>query len=319
MQEEQISIIVPVYNVENYLENSLQSIVNQTYKNLEIILIDDGSTDNSLIICNKFAKQDNRIKVLHKQNEGVCVARNKGIELSTSKYVTFIDSDDYIAADYVQSLYDCIIANDVDLVISNAINIAEDGTIVKYDDIEDLFMTKEECLYELLTEKHFYHVCWGNLYKKEFLKQCRFNPKYRIAEDLDFLYEYISKIENAYFLSKKTYYWIIRNSSVTHLEYSEKWNDELEVCNSIIDKTKILQNKLYKGAIGKYIRANVNQAHRFNLDRYKVKLLRNNIRMYKGEVLKYDELDKKSRLKTILFLYSYTLFKFASGIKSKIN
>ena len=100
-----ISIIIPIYNVEKYMEKCLNSVVNQTYNNIEIILIDDGSKDKSREICDNYAKKDNRIKVVHKENNGVSSARNTGIDMSKGKYITFIDSDDYIDTDYIETLY----------------------------------------------------------------------------------------------------------------------------------------------------------------------------------------------------------------------
>lgn len=319
MNIEKISIIIPIYNVDKYLDKCLDTIINQTYKNLEIILINDGSTDNSLNICKTYAKKDERIIILNKENEGVSISRNKGIKIATGKYVVFMDADDYVASNHVEHLYNCMIENNVDLVISNAIDIKEDGTIVKNKKNSDLLMTRDECLCELLTEKNFYHVCWGNLYKKEFLEECLFNSNYRIAEDLDFLYTYISKTKKVYFTSKKTYYWVIRNTSATHLPYSEKWNDELNICCSIIDRNCSKKNDLYEHSIAKYIRANVNQAHRFNLTREQANLLRNNIKVYQNKILTYKGFTKKYRLKIILFLYSYRLFKIIGNMKEKLD
>ena len=130
MKKEKVSVIIPIYNVEKYLEKCLNTIINQTYKNLEIILIDDGSTDKSSTICDEYCEKDKRIKVIHKNNEGVSSARNKGIELSKGKYIVFIDPDDYVTDEHVEVLYDCIISNNVDLVISNLIDINEDGIIL---------------------------------------------------------------------------------------------------------------------------------------------------------------------------------------------
>ena len=203
MKNDMISIIIPIYNVEKYLEKCLDSILNQTYKNLEIILIDDGSTDNSPNICNSYCEKDKRIKIIHKNNEGVSSARNKGIELSKGKYIVFIDSDDYVSNEHIEVLYDCIISNNVDLVISNLIDISEDGIILNNEEKESFLMNKDQCLKELLSEDNFYHLCCGNIYRKDLLEKIRFNCKYRIAEDLDFLYRYIKQISSAYFLSKK--------------------------------------------------------------------------------------------------------------------
>ena len=107
-KQDLISVIVPVYNVENYLKRCLDSIINQTYQNIEIILIDDGSTDNSGNLCEDYKKIDNRIKVVHKTNGGLSDARNTGIKKAKGKYITFVDSDDYVEYDYVEYLYNLI-------------------------------------------------------------------------------------------------------------------------------------------------------------------------------------------------------------------
>lgn len=313
-----ISIIIPIYNVEKYLEKCLDSILNQTYKNLEIILIDDGSTDNSPNICNSYCEKDKRIKIIHKNNEGVSSARNKGIELSKGKYIVFIDSDDYVSNEHIEVLYDCIISNNVDLVISNLIDISEDGIILNNEEKESFLMNKDQCLKELLSEDNFYHLCCGNIYRKDLLEKIRFNCKYRIAEDLDFLYRYIKQISSAYFLSKNTYYYLKREGSATNSIYSEKWNDELKICNFIISEMVELENNFHKYAKRKYIRLNINQAYRFELNKNQTKILKNNIKIYKNEMFNSKLFDNKEKLKIFLLLKSYYLFKIVSNIKDKI-
>ena len=112
---ELISVIVPIYNVEKYLERCLDSIIKQTYKNLDIILVDDGSIDNSTKICDEYVKKDSRIKVIHKENGGLSDARNVGIDNSDGKYICFIDSDDYIELDMIENLYDGIVKNNANI------------------------------------------------------------------------------------------------------------------------------------------------------------------------------------------------------------
>lgn len=116
---EKISIIIPVYNVKKYLNDCIQSVINQTYNNLEIILIDDGSTDGSGDYCDEIAKKDSRIFVYHKTNGGLSEARNVGIKISTGKYITFIDSDDYIENLYIETLYNSLIEYKADIAIVN--------------------------------------------------------------------------------------------------------------------------------------------------------------------------------------------------------
>ena len=106
-----ISVVLPIYNVENYIEKCMESVLNQTYKNIEIILVDDGSPDNCPIICDQYVKEDNRVKVVHKENGGLSDARNAGIKVANGDYITFIDSDDYVDKDYVEFLYNTIEEN----------------------------------------------------------------------------------------------------------------------------------------------------------------------------------------------------------------
>lgn len=319
MEMEKISIIVPIYNVEKYLEKCLKTIINQTYKNLEIILINDGSTDNSEVICNKYSKQDSRIIVLNKKNEGVSSARNEGIILSSGKYIVFIDPDDYVSNEHIEKLYNCIINNNVDLVISNGIDVSENGTVLNHKIRDDLFMTQEECLKELLRDTNFNNVSWGNIYKKEILNKCKFNCNYRIAEDLDFLYNYIKYINSAYFLGESTYYWLRREGSATNSEYTDKWHDEIEICNCIINDTKTFSEDLNTYAKCKYVRVNINQVQRFRLDRKQIKFYRDNINIYKKEVFSKKIFTRKDKFKINLFLKSYIVFKFFMNINKQLK
>ena len=117
-----ISIIVPVYNVEKYVAECIESIIKQTYQNLEILLIDDGSTDNSGKICDKYAEKDKRIKIIHKENGGVSSARNLGLDLAQGEYIAFIDSDDFVSNKYIESLYSAIEHKDAEIVLSKYSN-----------------------------------------------------------------------------------------------------------------------------------------------------------------------------------------------------
>ena len=118
MQNPLVSVIIPVYDVEPYLRRCLDSVVNQTYKNLEIILVDDGSTDSSPEICDEYAGADSRIIVIHKENGGQAEARNKGIEAATGEYITFVDADDYISSSYVNDLYKSMIIERCDIILN---------------------------------------------------------------------------------------------------------------------------------------------------------------------------------------------------------
>ena len=166
--EKLISVIIPVYNVELYLRRCVDSVINQTYKLLEIILVDDGSTDSSGKICEEYSKTDNRIKVIHKTNGGLSDARNAGIEICKGDYITFVDSDDWIDPDLVKHLYDIIVKFNADIsigmykkVYDNFIN---DKCIKEFYNVYEYAGTK--ALEELYVHRSFgVHAC-GKLYKR---------------------------------------------------------------------------------------------------------------------------------------------------------
>ena len=166
MEEELISVIVPVYKVEAYLNKCIDSIISQTYKNLEIILVDDGSPDNCPKICDEYAKKDKRIKVIHKKNGGLSDARNNGLRIATGKYIGFVDSDDYIDDGMYEYLYSLIKKYDADISTCGYRNFGE----YEYDDLvpkEEMCIDKIEALKKLSEDAIVKNYAWNKLYKKE--------------------------------------------------------------------------------------------------------------------------------------------------------
>ena len=152
--EDLISVVVPIYNVENYIKKCVDSILSQTYKNLEIILVDDGSPDNCPQICDEYAQKDNRIKVIHKENGGLSDARNAGIDISKGKFITFIDSDDYIEKDYVEVLYNSIKENASDMAIGSHKAIYDNGTILNKETGEKSVLDSKNVLERILYDEN---------------------------------------------------------------------------------------------------------------------------------------------------------------------
>ena len=186
---EKISVIVPVYNVEQYLERCVESIVNQTYKNLEIILVNDGSTDNSGELCDELAKKDNRIKVVHKENGGLSDARNNGERESTGEYIIFIDSDDYIHHEMLNTLYNQIVEKNADVSICGVMNVYSNSETPQCSDINmDFVCDKEGFLKEyLIGEKIPGSIC-NKLLKKSIADKLEF-PVGKIYEDAFYHYD----------------------------------------------------------------------------------------------------------------------------------
>lgn len=218
MIEDKISIIVPVYNVEAYLERCVESILKQTYTNFELILINDGSTDSSGMICDKFAFQYKNISVYHIENSGVSNARNIGIDLATGNWITFIDSDDFLTKDYLETFISAI---DNEMSIGFAIaplHHIKNGIITdlpQFSGRKELWST-EETMKELLmtTRTSFFPV--AKLFKKELLSGCRFSTDFHLAEDALFLTELLLKTRcSSLFIDKPIYYYDHREGSAT--------------------------------------------------------------------------------------------------------
>lgn len=227
-----LSIIVPVYNVEKYLEQCIESLINQTYKDIEIILVDDGSKDNSGNICEQYKDRDMRIKVIHKENEGVSKARNKGLELATGKYITFVDSDDYLELNAYEIIMKELEKEKATLLIYNYSEFSNDKIEKNNYFPEDTFLkTKEEIqLIQALTlapeigkytpfQTTFFGLgfCWNKIYKREIIEQnkIRFNldNKTAIFEDGIFNYEYLENATSIKIINLNLYYYRIFNMS----------------------------------------------------------------------------------------------------------
>ena len=246
---EKITIIVPVYNVEHYLDKCLDSLINQTYKNLEIIVINDGSTDNSGIICQEYAQKDNRIVYIEKENGGQSEVRNMGLDRMTGSYVTFVDSDDWIELDYVEILYKKITEYQADIAVGNyySFNEAEgmyylhifgDSYYEKVYDNVSIF----ENLYESQEMKSFALISvWGKLYKADLVKHLRFDIG-KLGEDGYLNQKIYLLAEKTIYLNKGLYAYRQREGSSSRI-WTEKWMHAL--VDAMSERITLLANMGY--------------------------------------------------------------------------
>ncbi|MBO5204316.1 MAG: glycosyltransferase family 2 protein [Clostridia bacterium] len=215
-----VSIIIPVYNVEKYLPECLESVINQTYKNLEILLIDDGSPDNSGKICDEYAEKDARIKVIHKENGGVSSARNLGLNIATGEYITFIDSDDFVDEHYVEYLYNDLTSQSSDMSFCG-FSKHFGQTTEKY---EECFPNKLNIDFKNMDFERFFHSffqfnntvfgsIWRVLYKKDVIKNILFNSNIKISEDLVFVLNCIFKCKSISHIEDSLYFYRVNNQS----------------------------------------------------------------------------------------------------------
>ena len=230
-----ISIIVPVYNSQLFLNNCLDSLIKQSYNNIEIILVDDGSTDSSAEICDEYATIDNRIKVIHKTNEGVSCARNTGLDNCKGDYIAFVDSDDCVEKDYIETMYERMVFDNVDIVICNY-DIIDDNNGFCYNhcfNINGVYNTNS-FLANYLSLNIETDECWGKLYKASVLSNVRFE-KYYMAEDSLFVFECLTNSKSVSILNEKLYHYRIVNSSIMRLADSSKYYDSCKVALKMLE------------------------------------------------------------------------------------
>lgn len=217
---ELITVVVPAYNVESYIQKCIDSITNQTYTNLEIMLIDDGSPDNSGKICDEAAKKDSRIRVIHKKNEGVSKARNTALDAMKGNYVTFVDADDFIADDFIECLYNAIIKTNADISTCGHYRVNFDGTLNRIYSLSDndediIILDGKESVKNMFYGKICSASSGSKLYKKELFRNLRY-PDYIMGEDTYVVYHTFMNAEIIAHTNKPLYYYVQQMASVTN-------------------------------------------------------------------------------------------------------
>ncbi len=237
-----ISVIVPVYKVENYIHECVDSIIAQTYTNLEIILVDDGSPDNCSKICDEYAEKDSRVKVIHQENGGLSAARNAGLDIATGDYIGYVDSDDYIELNMYEELYEAIKEYNSDLSICGVKKFELENRLEVYGNKS---LTKNEFLKELLSENVKSYVC-NKLYKKSLFDNIRF-PEGELFEDLKIMHLIAEKTTVVGFIDKTFYNYRIRQNSITADNKGIRANDYLSATHSRTEKYR--DTDLYEYAL----------------------------------------------------------------------
>lgn len=237
-----ISIIVPVYNVEAYLAKCVDSILAQTYTNLEIILVNDGSSDGCGRICDEYAKQDKRIKVIHKQNGGLSDARNVAIDVATGEFITFIDSDDYVTDDYIMTLYSLIEKYEckVSIALYNTFVEGSKPKVVNRVYREDC-QTNIKAIEEMFYQEKYDTASWAKLYHSSLFATGIRYPKGIVYEDLATTYLLIFQSDKVAFCNRRIYNYLLRRDSIEGSSFSSKKMDSaLKVCELMESHLDIL-------------------------------------------------------------------------------
>ena len=252
-----ISIIIPCFNAEKTLEKCLESVVQQSYANLEIIIIDDGSTDETSLIYNKFQSNDERILVLKQQNSGVSKARNTGVKAATGDYICFVDSDDWAELNYCSELYSLLVGENADISIVEASYEDENGNVLCSKPISDeKIFDGNRALVLLLEDQEIQSHPWGKLFKADLLKNVHFPENLKCFEDYSTLFKIFNKAVKVVKSNEKLYHYIQREDSLSHnlspatayqfflaiMEVFEFWRNSAKVG----DRNKIIKNIVRK-------------------------------------------------------------------------
>ena len=234
-----ISVIVPVYKVEEYLDKCVESIVNQTYKNLEIILVDDGSPDNCPQMCDEWAKKDARIKVIHKENGGVCSARNIGLDTANGEWISFVDADDYVEIEYLKEMYYCAAQYTSDYVCCgyNRVYKNKSEKINSTGEINIIYNPKEYIM-KLLNVQNGYGFVHMKLINKNIIKKIRFDENLDVGEDALFNIQLCKQLNKVVICNKALYNYRLNTNSVVKKydkNYVEKYTKSMIEMNNYLN------------------------------------------------------------------------------------
>lgn len=302
--EKKISVIVPIYNTEEYLEKCIQSLINQTYSNLEIILVNDGSKDDCGKICEEYAKNDLRIKYIYQNNMGVSAARNTGLKEATGDFIAFVDSDDYIENNMYEILYNNIkeTNSDISIVASNYIKDNKVIGVNTNSDIKKKVLNTNEALKIFFSPNDFGNGLCDKLISKQLFGEERFKDNVKNGEESYIIIKLLCNAKKIVYENKPLYNYVQRKNSSTHTVISR---DGVKAAKFVADYIKKYNNNLYKLAINQYAlnllslynRAfinNIKEEYQYAIK--KINEIKNNI--------EYSQLLKKKKIQ-IKFLIKY--------------
>lgn len=309
-----ITVIVPVYNVEDYLIRCVDSILKQTYRNLEIILIDDGSPDKCGEICDSYLSQDSRIKVIHKVNGGLSDARNTGIDSATGEYLMFIDSDDFLREQSIEILYNLVKLNNADIAV---------GQFKYYKTIADINLNQKKKTETLLSGYNalitmFYQDKFENsacckLYHRHLFETRRF-PIGLLYEDLATTHKLIEEAKSVIITDEVIYYYFIRENSIMGEKFSEKNLDILLIGDSLIKEYESKGKEMMFALKCRLISAYLNILLRMEKDNTYINLFWERIKLYRWDVLKDINGRKKTRIACLISYFGLNTVRFFFSI-----
>lgn len=308
---DKISVIIPVYNVEKYLRKGLDSVLAQTYKNMEIILVDDGSTDKSSQICDEYKEKDKRVTVIHKSNGGLSDARNAGTKIASGKYITYIDSDDIIAMDYIEYLYSLIIKYKCRMSLCTHTVLFEDGRKIEYGDGTEEVLSSEQCLDRMLYHEVIDTSAWGKLYETKLAKNILY-PKGKLFEDIGTTYLFFINAKKIACGYQSKYFYIQRKNSIVSGKFNPHKLDLLEMTDKMSNEVYEIYPNLESGLLRRRVYARFSTLNQmldikgYDKERQEIiEFLLNN----KKAILKDKRAPKRDKFAMLLISLGYPIYK----------
>ncbi len=306
MNNELISVIVPIYNVEKYIGKCVDSLINQTYKNIEIILVDDGSPDKCGAICDKYAVQDKRIKVIHKKNGGLSDARNYGIDVAKGDYILLIDSDDYVNLEIVEFLYNDLKKNNADISTCLPITFYEDSeNILDNSQNYNIVLDTEQALENLMYTKDVTVNAWGKLYKKKLFDNVRY-PKGKLYEDVATAYLLFANTKKVSINTKKMYYYRVRKGSIIKSKFKKERMDSLYFAEEETKYIKENYPSIINAALNKEFMEAVFISKEIPLNKEfscEIKKLSHTLKKYRKTIIEDPKATKNAKINAIISFF----------------
>lgn len=227
-----VSVIIPIYNIELYVRECVESVLAQSYRELEIILVDDGSTDSCPQLCDAFLTRDDRIRVIHRQNGGLSAARNSGIKAATGEYLVFLDGDDYLSPIAIEQLLTVILKENTAIGVTS---FSIDPQTLSDSVSEETFsLSASDAIKEIFSERRFFTSAWGKIYKRELFTEIHF-PEGLIYEDFAVMYRLFDLAKKVAFCDAKIYFYRYTTTSITHSAFRKKRMDYFTVTDEVTE------------------------------------------------------------------------------------
>lgn len=314
--DELISVIIPIYNMEKYLKKCVWSVINQSYQNLEILLIDDGSKDNSPQICDEFSKKDKRIKVFHKENGGLSDAKNYGLKKARGNYVTFVDSDDWIETNMYEEMMLKMQSENADISICGRYIDYENGKSIKWYNPNEMKMDREKSLIYLNSFYKFDMASWDKIYKKELFDGIEF-PYGKKCEDAYTTYLLFARCKKIIYIPQCFYHYFQRNGSISrnleiNMDYIYAADEQMKYIEKVFQNISWAARTNYAFSIKSTYQVSIERNIKLNEECIELK---KSVKKYTMEVLNNKYISIKKKVTFILFAYFSGLYGFLLKLK----